>query len=99
MTAEIRVTRKGIVFFLLLNIILMYMISGRGCKNYDSAADSSQQNVVIQQPVEEETQSKNDGQGQDQKNNQVEQKKLNLPIIYAITPTYARPLQKAELTR
>lgn len=23
----------------------------------------------------------------------------NLPIIYAITPTYARPVQKAELTR
>jgi galactosylgalactosylxylosylprotein 3-beta-glucuronosyltransferase 3 len=23
----------------------------------------------------------------------------NLPIIYAVTPTYARPVQKAELTR
>lgn len=23
----------------------------------------------------------------------------NLPTIYAITPTYARPVQKAELTR
>lgn len=23
----------------------------------------------------------------------------HLPIIYAITPTYARPVQKAELTR
>lgn len=27
------------------------------------------------------------------------QRKADAPIIYAITPTYARPVQKAELTR
>lgn len=112
MTAEIRITRKGIIFFLVLNIILIYIISGRGCsnKNQDNSSQNTnqQQNSVIrQQPVtqQEETIQSISDQGRliEKTNIEVEDRQkndnANLPTIYAITPTYARPLQKAELTR
>lgn len=111
MTAEIRITRKGIIFFLLVNIILMYMISGRGCKNNNGNADIhqlQQQNNddvnIQQQPVRAmEERLRYEGQGQEQQqklpDQTIEIQEKDLPIIYGITPTYARPLQKAELTR
>lgn len=118
MTAEIRVTRKGIIFFLVLNIILMYIISGKGCSNKNdgnSGGSTSgtipdinhlpQQSVVIQ-PIHQTEEIHNiGGQGQAVIDNtivyEVHQKNDadNLPMIYTITPTYARELQKAELTR
>lgn len=76
---------------------------------------NQQQNVVIHQPVEQPQQynsykvvdeehqavipKNNDGQGQEHKKIDAQKGDDSLPIIYAVTPTYARPLQKAELTR